>query len=1033
MFQAFFILLCFLFFPAWATGSDLTQLTQKALSRFSQNNKANIEPLKISSCSAGFAPSLSFRSDHSDIEFKVQINSEISSPEVQYDSQSRTLQIPSLETLKADSLPESLKSTFNNWLIGHEFHPYSSGFSTVKSSQKTALQASILALKEGASSLLNIAPTGMGKTYVLLQTLMTHIREFSNHQKIFIFTVHQLELIEQLLSQLKEEQERGEDFHIVDWRSLLDKSWKSFADEIKHADERNKPTVLLISSQSLTRKLRKFFNQTEKKYKDIQNTLLGGLGGIYIDEAHHLGADKTKSTLLELLNESRSYQKNQGVQNEVFLYGTTATPVHYAVNLREFFEREHWAYLNKEDHLFEKHNVEFVLEQLALGIDKGELTPFNDLYVIGENSFKKLAQESGVKESSVFIKLESRLYVINPDHYENLLRIMKPLLSSNKKGFIVTATIAEAERLQNFLNKANTGITFEAYHSKMEDQTRREILERSRTSKDPHYIIAVRALDEGVNLPHLSAYIDINSNVPILQMIHRIGRVLRIFPGKQIADILFLTDYKNEQFAKDALSILDKLEVLSFSGASSGKKEISNRNLKFKEADITPMSREELLEMRDRLQESVRRFWAERYTLEEVPEAVSRLNEISPETEQITNLNTYDKFHHKDPRLPPWTTLANWYIKKHGNAKGLLNFILNKTGLYSLEEIPEIFLKLIHENSIQVEQITNIQKTYEEFHPKDPRLPSWNTLQIWYKNKYGNLKGLSSYIVKNTTRKHIDRTKIELYSLEEVPEAVARLNEISPETEQLTNLNTYDKFHHKDPKLPSMRTLIIWFKNKYGSLELSLHEFIFMNQTKFNPYNLSLDKINENLETFLVNNLEDQYAHEQKIKILRKTIKKIRPLLNERENYILSYHILSDNPQTLQTIGKKFKISRERARQIESKLLNKIKKQILSELKPIEPNRTYTESEKPYYMLIDVSIKPIKPPPPKSIQKAVEKLNETELTELNTYMDFYNTYTELRDKDSTLPSWYTLQNWYKQQYGNNLNFPHSILSEKLTN
>jgi len=38
----------------------------------------------------------------------------------------------------------------------------------------------------------------------------------------------------------------------------------------------------------------------------------------------------------------------------------------------------------------------------------------------------------------------------------------------------------------------------------------------------------VRALDEGVDLPGLSAYIDLNSNVSVKQMIHRIGRVRRV-------------------------------------------------------------------------------------------------------------------------------------------------------------------------------------------------------------------------------------------------------------------------------------------------------------------------------------------------------------------------------------------------------------------------------------------------------------------------------------------------------------------------
>ena len=1013
MFRILFILLCFLFSPAWAVGNDLAQLTQTAVSRLSKNNQANIESLNLSACSTGFTPSISFHSAHSNIEFKVQINSEISSPQVTFDSISRTLQIPSLETLTADPFPEPLYSAFKTWLIGHEFHPYSSGFSTAKSSQKTALQASTLALQQEADSLLIIAPTGMGKTYVLVQTLMKQIREFSSHQKVFFVTVHQMELIEQLLSQLKEEQEKEEDFHIVDWRSLLDKSWQSFASEIKRADEQDKPTVLVVSSQSLTRKLRKLFNQTAKKYKDIQNTLLGSLGGIYIDEAHHLGADKTKSTLLELLNKSRSYQRDQNRQNEVFLYGTTATPVHYVVNLREFFEREHWAYLNKEDNLFEEHSVESVMEQLALGIDKGELTPFDDLYVIGEDSFKKLAQESELKETSIFMQSESKFYVINPDHYESLLRIMGPLLSSNKKGFIVTATIAEAERLQIFLNKKNMGIKFEAYHSQMEDSAKREVLEHSRSFESPHYIIAVRSLDEGVDLPHLSAYIDINLNVSIHQMIHRIGRVLRIFPGKQMADILFLTDYKDEQFAKDALSLLEQLEVLSFSGNDKKRKGSGDRDLRFKEAGITPMSREELLEMRDRLQESIQSFWLERYSLEDVPEAVKKLNEISPKTEQIISQTTYEKFRHKDPKLPSWPVLINWYEKENGNIKGLSKFVFGFA--------------------------------------------------------YGK----------------------ELYSLEEVPEAIEKLNEISPATEQITSQRTYEKFRHKDPKLPSWSALSVWYGKKYkNSLELSLYEFIFMNQTKMDPYTLTLDERNENLEeAFLVNNLENQYAQEQDKQTLRKRIQKLRPSLNEIENYIVDYRFLSDNPQSLKDIGEKFKRSGESVRQIESFLLRRFKKSF--SMPDFNLNNTPLKSEKPHtfkdileafaklnehlpdteqitsqstytevhhaavtlgnkYMkpspLMERTLRafwlgtPLEPEPNpvkpytlveiplalpytlKEVPEVFVKLNESlpeaqQITSTSTYEELHDIYMKFFYKDPKLPSWLTLKDWYKKKYG----------------
>ena len=44
-------------------------------------------------------------------------------------------------------------------------------------------------------------------------------------------------------------------------------------------------------------------------------------------------------------------------------------------------------------------------------------------------------------------------------------------------------------------------------------------------------------------------------------------------------------------------------------------------------------------------------------------------------------------------------------------------------------------------------------------------------------------------------------------------------------------------------------------------------------------------------------------------------------LHDERERYILEHRLLAEEPETLQTIGKHFQVSRERARQVEAGLI----------------------------------------------------------------------------------------------------------------
>ena len=60
----------------------------------------------------------------------------------------------------------------------------------------------------------------------------------------------------------------------------------------------------------------------------------------------------------------------------------------------------------------------------------------------------------------------------------------------------------------------------------------------------------------------------------------------------------------------------------------------------------------------------------------------------------------------------------------------------------------------------------------------------------------------------------------------------------------------------------------------------------------------------------------------------KKMFKKAFAVLNDREKEIITLRKLSDKPLKLEDLSIKFKISRERVRQIEEKALEKLKKEI---------------------------------------------------------------------------------------------------------
>ena len=68
---------------------------------------------------------------------------------------------------------------------------------------------------------------------------------------------------------------------------------------------------------------------------------------------------------------------------------------------------------------------------------------------------------------------------------------------------------------------------------------------------------------------------------------------------------------------------------------------------------------------------------------------------------------------------------------------------------------------------------------------------------------------------------------------------------------------------------------------------------------------------------------------EKRKDILQESIK----ILNSREKEILYSRRLTDNPKTLDELSKKFKISRERIRQIENKAFEKLQKHMLNSAK----------------------------------------------------------------------------------------------------
>ncbi|MBR3880432.1 MAG: RNA polymerase factor sigma-32 [Mailhella sp.] len=71
--------------------------------------------------------------------------------------------------------------------------------------------------------------------------------------------------------------------------------------------------------------------------------------------------------------------------------------------------------------------------------------------------------------------------------------------------------------------------------------------------------------------------------------------------------------------------------------------------------------------------------------------------------------------------------------------------------------------------------------------------------------------------------------------------------------------------------------------------------------------------------------VEDDIAGAEVARLVRSSIEELLPSLSEKEIYILENRLLTDEPATLREIGERYNVTRERIRQLEARLLEKLK------------------------------------------------------------------------------------------------------------
>ena len=121
-----------------------------------------------------------------------------------------------------------------------------------------------------------------------------------------------------------------------------------------------------------------------------------------------------------------------------------------------------------------------------------------------------------------------------------------------------------------------------------------------------------------------------------------------------------------------------------------------------------------------------------------------------------------------------------------------------------------------------------------------------------------------------------------------------------------------------------------------NKLDVSKEEVISMNRRlsgKEFSLNVPVGEDGDEWQDWLTDKELDhdlKFAHQEEMEQRKDLLKDSIKVLNEREREILYSRRLNDNPTTLEDLSKKYKISRERIRQIENKAFEKIQKYMLN-------------------------------------------------------------------------------------------------------
>lgn len=257
------------------------------------------------------------------------------------------------------------------------------------------------------------------------------------------------------------------------------------------------------------------------------------------DEAHNFGADKISSYL------TLDYPYRLALSATLERYGDEEG----TNKLLNFFGEKCIIYSLKRA-IQEDKLTKYKYYPILVALDEDELGQYVEItkrikqftYESNENmkhisdSLKKLLLRRARIIAGAKNKINKLIDIISPYKNMNNILIYCGAVKYGEEGYEDSTEEKKQIRLVIEKLKKELGMTVSKFTSE-EDSEEREALKSAFKNEEIQALVAIKCLDEGMNIPAIKTVFILASSTNPKEYIQRRGRVLRKFPGKQYAEI----------------------------------------------------------------------------------------------------------------------------------------------------------------------------------------------------------------------------------------------------------------------------------------------------------------------------------------------------------------------------------------------------------------------------------------------------------------------------------------------------------------